>query len=131
MDRHLACWRLPADRRTAAQARTLAREALRRWRIADPGDFGDIVLMVDELVTNAVLHGSGPVGLRLSIDGRRVLGEVSDASPLVPEPCDPGADAEAGRGLLLVTALAAEFGVTPGGYGKVVWFTRVLPAGEA
>ncbi|HEY7485048.1 MAG TPA: ATP-binding protein [Streptosporangiaceae bacterium] len=128
LNQHVACWRLPVDPKTAAHARTLTRNALHRWRIPASEDRDDIVLMVDELVTNAVLHGDGPVGLRLSIDGPKVRCEVTDANPLVPQPCDPAADAEAGRGLLLVTAIAAEFGAMPGGYGKIVWFTHVLAA---
>jgi anti-sigma regulatory factor (Ser/Thr protein kinase) len=132
----VACWRLSSASTAAATARTLTQQALRRWRVPAGMDGDDIVLMVDELVTNAVLHGYGPVGLRLSIVagpgaaiGRALVrGEVTDASPLVPQPCVPGDDAEGGRGLLLVTALAGEFGVMPGGYGKIVWFTRELAA---
>jgi anti-sigma regulatory factor (Ser/Thr protein kinase) len=127
----LACWDLRVEPRAAAAARALTRTALLRWRIGDPAGAADIVLMVDELVTNAVQHGRGPVRLRLSVGDARVRGEVTDASPVIPQPGRPGPDGEDGRGLLLVTALADEFGVTPGGYGKVVWFTHVLtPTGD-
>ena len=122
----LACWDLRAGPRAAAIARELTRTTLRRWRITESAGVADIILMVDELVTNAVTHGSGPVRLRLSIAGSRVSGEVTDAGPRFPEPGRPGPDAEAGRGLLLVTALADEFGVVPGGHGKIVWFTLTV-----
>jgi anti-sigma regulatory factor (Ser/Thr protein kinase) len=123
----LACWDLRAEPRAAATARSLTRTTLRRWLITESAGGADIILMVDELVTNAVMHGRGPVRLRLSISGARVRGEVTDADPRIPEPGRPGLDAEAGRGLLLVTALADEFGVMPGGYGKIVWFTLTVP----
>jgi anti-sigma regulatory factor (Ser/Thr protein kinase) len=126
----LACWDLRVESRAAATARELTRTALRRWRVTDSTAADDVILMVDELVTNAVVHGSGPVALRLSIDGSRVRGEVTDANPLLPEPGCPGPDVETGRGLLLVTALADEFGVMPGGYGKIVWFAQALAAGN-
>ena len=131
----VACWQLPSESTAAATARAITLRTLRRWRVPATADCDDIVLMVDELVANAVLHGYGPIGLRLTIDsavgGALVRCEVSDASTIVPRPCDPAADAESGRGLLLVTALAAEFGVRPGGFGKVVWFTRKLAARPA
>ncbi|HEU5160308.1 MAG TPA: ATP-binding protein [Streptosporangiaceae bacterium] len=124
----LACWDLRVESRAAAAPRALTRTTLRRWRIDDDEGAADIILMVDELVSNAVVHGHGPVRLRLSISGPRIRGEVTDASPALPEPGRPDHDSETGRGLLLVTALADEFGVMPGGYGKIVWFTHVLAA---
>jgi anti-sigma regulatory factor (Ser/Thr protein kinase) len=122
----LACWELRAEPRAAATARALTRATLRRWRITESAGGADIILMVDELVTNAVIHGREPVRLRLSISGARVRGEVTDADPRSPEPGRPGPDAEAGRGLLLVTALADEFGVMLGGCGKIAWFTLAV-----
>jgi anti-sigma regulatory factor (Ser/Thr protein kinase) len=103
--------------------------------VEDPDDVDDVVLMVDELVTNAIVHGTGPVRLGLRLDGGELLAEVGDDSPLVPRPrrADPAAVdwSETGRGLLLVAALADDHGTRPAGHGKVVWFTRPLrrPAG--
>ncbi|MFC6937315.1 ATP-binding protein [Actinomadura yumaensis] len=77
-------WDLPAEIRAAARARELTGRALRGWHVSDPTDVDDIVLMVDELITNAVVHGGGPVRLRLRLDGSRVIGEVSDANPAGP-----------------------------------------------
>lgn len=125
-----AAWELTAETRAAAWARTLTRQTLQEWGVADPVDVDDIVLMVDELITNAVVHGAGPVRLRLTLDGSQIAGEVTDDSPAGPR--DTGIDpqvldwSEAGRGLLLVGALATEFGARPAHPGKTVWFTRLL-----
>ncbi|MBD2898999.1 hypothetical protein amrb99_79760 [Actinomadura sp. RB99] len=133
-ERRAASWELPAERRTAARARALTAQALDAWHVTDPGDVDDIVLMVDELVTNAVVHGTGPVRLGLRLDGARLTGEVGDADPAAPggaPPAPPVLDwAEAGRGLLLVTALATGFGARTHPTGKTVWFTRDLHPAE-
>lgn len=127
-----AAWELRTGPRAAAQARRLTARTLRGWRVTEPGDVDDVVLMVGELVTNAVVHGAGPVRLALRLDGRRLLAEVRDADPALPAlpalPAAAGAPdwAEAGRGLLLVAALAAEHGARPERDGKTVWFTRLL-----
>ncbi|MBE1536430.1 ATP-binding protein [Actinomadura algeriensis] len=130
-----AAWELPAWTGAAAAARALTIGALRDWRVADPGDADDIVLIVDELVTNAVLHGAGPIRLRLRLHGRRLVGEVADARPTgpPPAPADVPVWDEAGRGLLLIAALATEYGTAGGANGaagKTVWFSRLLTPGD-
>ncbi|GLW66394.1 hypothetical protein Arub01_46380 [Actinomadura rubrobrunea] len=121
-------WELAPETRAASHARALTARALRSWHVSDAADVDDIVLMVDELVANAVVHGTGPVRLRLRLDGARLVAEVADAGPAVP-PRPPGRAprwSEAGRGLLLVAALATEFGCRREPAGKTVWFTRAL-----
>jgi anti-sigma regulatory factor (Ser/Thr protein kinase) len=106
-------------------ARLHARLVLAEWRLSS--DLQDTTeLLVSELVTNAV-RASGrlaerpPVQLHLRSDRARVLVMVYDASPLLPEPADPGGDGETGRGLMLIEALADCWGWIPAAAGKAVW----------
>ncbi|MBF5083079.1 ATP-binding protein [Quadrisphaera sp. INWT6] len=80
-------------------------------------------LLVTELVTNALRHGSPPITTEVSCQapaGLRV--RVSDAAAGAPMVRHVDADAESGRGMLLIDQLAAEWGVEPGPAGKAVWF---------
>ncbi|MER8183077.1 ATP-binding protein [Kitasatospora sp. NPDC094015] len=96
-----------------------------------------LVLVVSELVTNAVVHTGCPAVLRLSmpVPGARPAGdgaadppggvpvrvEVADASLVAPAPRHAGGDATNGRGLELVELLCARWGWYPDGSGKRVW----------
>jgi len=86
-------------------------------------------LLATELVSNAVLHTKGPAALRVrwSPPGTLRLG-AWDADPEPPEPPrspDHLAEAENGRGLVLVRACADVWGWQPqsrnGNRGKYVW----------
>ena len=80
------------------------------------------VLLTSEVVTNAVLHGSGVVRMRLESDSRRIRVEVDDDDR--QRLCLPAVDddAEGGRGMLMVDALSSDWGVTATARGKTVWF---------
>lgn len=112
---------LPATARSVADARRFTVETLRDWSLADLQD--DAVLVVSELTTNALLHGSEPTELRLACgsDGLRV--EVHDSSRLVPRARHFGLTSTTGRGLQLVAAVASDWGTGPTGQGKRVWCT--------
>ncbi|WP_018656263.1 ATP-binding protein [Actinomadura flavalba] len=121
---------MPVGPRAAAAARARGRAALADWRVTDDAATGDIVLMIDELVANAVVHGHGPVTLRLTLvpgPPRTLHAEITDHAPPPGPRTDPGPLAEHGRGLLIVAALATATGTRPAPGGKTVWFTRALP----
>ncbi len=85
----------------------------------------DAVLVVSELVANAVLHAGGPVSVAVTYDEAppgRVRLEVGDGSPVLPSVRSYGAGASTGRGLALVAMLASRWGVErAAGSGKIVW----------
>ena len=115
---------LPPDTTAPAVARRRTRAVLNTWRV--PGVLEPLLLVVSELVGNAVRHGRPPVAMLLRRTPRGVRVEVHDErSEATPSAAAlSGADAESGRGLFLVDAVSAETGVeqVPGD-GKVVWAT--------
>ncbi len=105
--------RLSRDPASAGAAREFVRSTVTGpWR-------EDVVLVVSELVTNALLHGSGKPLLRLAGDGGRVRVEVHDTSPVLPRIRESGQDG--GWGLPMVERLSKEWGAHTVPGGKVVW----------
>jgi anti-sigma regulatory factor (Ser/Thr protein kinase) len=108
----------------------VVREARRKARAEFTGKLEDerlhdVLLLVSEVVTNAVVHGYPPGRLRLSSDDARVRVEVEDSSPAQPVLEAFDHESHRGRGIALVEALADDWGVeAPGGQGsgKRVWF---------
>jgi len=105
--------RLIARPAAAAEARSQVRAVICSWDV--PVDPGNAALLTSELVTNAIMHEAGSRGqLRI---------EVHDTSPALPVPEEVPADAETGRGLMLVAALSAQWGYCRTLEGKAVYFT--------
>jgi len=114
--------RLAAGPTAPAQARRAVRAAIRAWDV--PVDPDVAALLTSELVTNAIRHEPGPtVTLCVTCSGGELRVDVYDASCRLPVLVDASADAEAGRGLMLVATLAAEWGVYRHRVGKAVYFT--------
>ncbi|GAA4559190.1 ATP-binding protein [Planotetraspora kaengkrachanensis] len=112
---------LPAVGASVPRARALVRRELDHWGI--PSLIDDCALIVSELVTNAVRHGGTALALRLVGGADWVYGEIYDPGDGVPCMREPGADATGGRGLMIVAALADDWGVShPQRGGKIVWF---------
>jgi anti-sigma regulatory factor (Ser/Thr protein kinase) len=122
---------LRQDARAAGDARDAARRTLTRWRMPVP-TIEAVVLAVSELVTNAIRYGRPPVALTLSRRRRDVRVDVSDEGggyfSTARRPASP--DADSGRGLAIVTAIAESVGcdTTAGQRGKTVYATFLLPA---
>ena len=106
-------------------ARRHVRHILQAWGL--PAFSDDTELVVSELVSNAVAISAAihqaEIRFGLISDGRQVLVLTWDANLDPPETADPAADAENGRGLLLVEALSTRWGwyFAAGLGGKVVW----------
>lgn len=81
-----------------------------------------VALLVSEVATNALVHGTGEVQVRVLAHGRVLRVEVADDSPRMPVPRAAGLLEEGGRGLALVASLSQDWGVQRQGVGKIVWF---------
>ncbi|GGQ33095.1 SpoIIE family protein phosphatase [Streptosporangium pseudovulgare] len=120
----LAQLTLDPDPRSAARARRLVRATLSEWRLDPIADATE--LMISELVTNAIKHGSGTVEVRL-LRGPSLVCEVADRSPARPVMREAGSDDDTGRGLHLINWLAHRWGTRPTPDGKIVWVEQRLP----
>ncbi|MCN9241398.1 ATP-binding protein [Streptomyces sp. RY43-2] len=113
---------LSSTRRGARLARLLAEAQLRSWGL--PTECA--IHIVAELAANAATHGRVPgrdFRLTLYVVDSTLRIEVTDTrSERLPEPQHPSEDAESGRGLLLVDALADRWGVSEDRFPrKTVW----------
>lgn len=115
-------WVLPRDKTSPRTARRRLEESCAN---ASLQHLDDASLLVSELVSNALMHGAGPVRLVLSRSDAGVRVGVEDESPELPV-LRRTPDLEGrGRGMQLVAALADQWGVTDCPYGrpgKRVWF---------
>jgi len=126
---HLPLQHQPSPVRVARQHTA---DTVRSWGIRD--DLADdLLLIVSELVTNAEEHGGGACTLRLTpcgtAGGLAVRADVVDvgAPPAPPAPDLPDAEAEHGRGLVLIDALAADHGCRPTAGGGMTCWACVAP----
>ncbi|MFJ8630197.1 ATP-binding protein [Streptomyces sp. NPDC093568] len=125
---------LPHAPGAVASIRRRIRAVLADWNLAaDTAD--DVLLVVSELVTNAIVHALPPATLLLSrrqADSREAVRvEVTDKGPATPTqpflcPVDPD---EHGRGLDIVTTLSARCGVQVHSWGTSRWAELGVTAG--
>lgn len=114
-----------ADVAVVPVVRHNARSQLGKWGWDVNGAHADDVLLIlTELVANAIRHGSGPgdaVVVRLDESGGTCQVEVQDSRPdrLLPKVFAP--HGEHGRGLILVDRLALAVGVATTATTKKVW----------
>ncbi|MEU2184498.1 ATP-binding protein [Streptomyces thermolilacinus] len=113
---------LPSGARSALQARQAAARMLALEPAVCPrGVAEDLVLIVSELVTNAVLHAKGPYALTVSAGEGRAGVAVSDGSgDLSGRESGMPRIGSGGRGLNIVRALGADLFISRMGSGKHV-----------
>jgi anti-sigma regulatory factor (Ser/Thr protein kinase) len=129
------------DPTEVGRARKWARSRLAGSGIRDDEPLAEtLILLVSELVTNAVVHTGCPAVVRLSLPGggpaeaATVRLEVADTSDRAPVPRCVGDDATGGRGLALVDCLADRWGWSVEAGGKRIWCELdrcAPPAGDA
>ena len=126
----------PQESRTALPGQATSAAEARRFvaaRLADAGLDGMIdtaVLLVSELVANAVLHAHTDLVLVVRIDDELATVEVHDGSVGAPTVKDYSSLSGTGRGLVLVEALADGWGTERTHGGKFVWFELRRPTGD-
>jgi hypothetical protein len=113
---------LPAGPAAAAEARSQVTAAIHAWDI--PVAPTVATLLTSELVTNAIRHEAGETILMVitCICGQLRV-DVHDTSCAMPVPVDAPADAETGRGLMLVASMSTNWGSYRTPDGKAVYFT--------
>lgn len=84
------------------------------------------VLLTDELVTNALVHGGGRFSLTVQMDEAVLRVSVADRSLEVPRVLRPSGDREHGRGMAIIDALATAWGTDQQPDQKTVWFELAL-----
>jgi anti-sigma regulatory factor (Ser/Thr protein kinase) len=107
-----------------ARARLFLGEVMRRWSVPEETEML-ARLALSELVTNAILHASGDVKVRVRPEAHAVWVGVSDGDDTLPVLRDPDPESIGSRGLRIVEAVAYRWGVDQkfSHPGKTVWFT--------
>lgn len=119
---------IPRSSRAPAEARRMVDELA-----LDAATAEAVRLAVSELVSNAVMHGTGAIGVGFGVDAEGVHVAVSDkgvgftpsGQPVMPPAASPG-----GRGLALVAVLSSRWGVLPGDPTEV-WCVIARPGMNA
>ncbi len=109
----------PMDVQSVAAARRFVGEALDH---CDHETVDVARLLISELATNALIHAHSRFEVDASESDGTVHIEVRDACRTRLAPVSHGPTDEHGRGLQLLRALAAEWGVVDEPPGKTVWF---------
>ncbi len=112
---------LPRQPQACSTARRTARLLLGTWAVTDHALLDDALVVVSELVGNAVRHGDVRLALDLQLDDAGLLVAVSDGARALPQQRTGSQDQESGRGLTIVEALAQEWGTEQLPDGKRVW----------
>ncbi|MEU2900988.1 ATP-binding protein [Streptomyces sp. NPDC001273] len=119
---------LAGEEREVSLARRKVVDKVRTWGVPLNDDVADSIrLVASELISNAVVHGEGPVTVTLYHRPGRLVIDVLDGNPAAPQTSCAQASDEGGRGLALVEILASRCAWEPAGQGKRVWAEIALP----
>ncbi|WP_420711078.1 SpoIIE family protein phosphatase [Streptomyces sp. NRRL S-337] len=119
----IAEWEVPAEPAAVAEARANLTRQLLEWGLEEEVFTTELIL--SELVTNAIVYASGPIGVRLLYD-RTLICEVSDTSSTAPHLRFAAGEDEGGRGLFLVARMAGRWGTRYTAEGKIIWAELAL-----
>lgn len=106
---------------SAAAARRFVLAVLAAWPV-EAADTDAVLVCTDELVTNAIVHVASEIDVVVRWEDGVVRVEVHDRSSRPPLRQVHPVDADGGRGLHLVEAMAERWGVANVDGGKAVWF---------
>jgi PAS domain S-box-containing protein len=120
---------VPPEPQAVASGRRFVERTLAAWARTELTDTA--CLLVSEILTNAVRHAQAPIGLRMHRTVQEISFEITDDNTHLPQRRLPDRDDESGRGLMLVEALASDWGTRPALSGKTVWFTLRLESTAA
>src|SRR5215831_1629047 len=117
---------LPTVMTSPSEARRACRAFARRNHVEA---VDTLLLVLSELVTNAVQHGDAPIGIRIDCDAGCVRIEVSDslANSEAVAPRQVELDGTGGMGLRIIDSVCLGWGAKDNGVGKTVW--AELPSG--
>jgi anti-sigma regulatory factor (Ser/Thr protein kinase) len=122
-------WSFNPEPTVPGNARQRLATVLAAWGLAsDHTD--DALLVINELLANAVEHARTPLMLRVSFADTVLRVEVRDESVAEPRLRPVDFRAARGRGLQFVDALARRWSWTADGSGKTVW-AEIWPPGAA
>lgn len=120
---------LPRMRETAAAAREATRAFLQQAAQAHPPtgptSADAVLLVVSELVSNAIRHTDGPCTLHLALQGESIHIQVTDTSPHPPEPRAPHTEGTGGWGWLLINQLTTDLHIEPASSGGKTICARI------
>jgi anti-sigma regulatory factor (Ser/Thr protein kinase) len=112
-------------RESTSAARRFVRDVLRDQ---PPETLDAVELMVSELATNSIRHAGTGFDLAIDVTGAQIRVEVRDIGGGEPTLRSPKPTESRGRGLQIVAAMSASWGVVPRVDGKTVWFTVATQA---
>jgi anti-sigma regulatory factor (Ser/Thr protein kinase) len=132
---HFAGRRLDRNPESIPLGRRFVAEHLAAWGVVE-GDtafatLDAVLLVVSELVTNAVKFSSSSLDLKIAAHRHLIEVGVADDNPAPAERRSGGPEAVGGRGIALVERLSEQWGQSDDGTGKTVWARLAVPAGSA